>query len=208
MIMYLIFDFDGVLCNGLESDIRADFDDNPQLDRDSIIDNFFQYFEKPTHSNNCNLTKSQVTTKLNHQQKISQFRLNYGKNPINKKFIDSVVKIPNVKLAIVSSSCESFLIPTLSEYAQYFEFIFGFETSHSKEQKIQMICDSWQVQPTQTYYFTDTTTDILELQDFVGIDRIIGCSWGYQGYSKLKKHLPDNQILLNSSSVHLISHMF
>ena len=41
---------------------------------------------------------------------------------------------------------------------------------------------------------------VLELQDFVGIDRIIGCSWGYQGYNKLKKHLPNHQILLNSSS--------
>ena len=51
--------------------------------------------------------------------------------------------------------------------------------------------------PTDTKYFTDTLTDIIELQNLVGIDNIVGCAWGYQGYSKLRKMLSERQILKN-----------
>ena len=102
----------------------------------------------------------------------------------------------DTKLAIVSSGLEEIMKYIMGpELCSEFEFILGRETHTSKEEKIKMINKSWQAPIDEIYYFTDTLSDYLELRDFLEPKRIIGCSWGWMGYTPLKLEMSKKQIL-------------
>lgn len=65
--------------------------------------------------------------------------------------------------SIVSSSCSNFITTVLSKKIKLFDQILGFDSSHSKEEKINQIVQTLDLKLDQIIYITDTTTDILEL---------------------------------------------
>jgi len=206
-INHLIFDFDGVICDGLENDLEESIQEMKEQGSDNLTrlefeKEFWDYFEKPSHGKKNNLTEEQKQEKLSHLKKIAKLRLN--SNFPAKLFdgfileIQKAVKVnPNLKLAIVSSSSRDFILPLLKKFPTGldWDFVLGAEDSLSKEEKIELILKKWQVKTNQVYYFTDTKTDVLELNEFLGIKNLIGCSWGYQGFDKLTEVLPTNQVL-------------
>ena len=200
--LYLIFDFDGVIANGLESDFLA-FEGvlaTTDMSKDDISKQFWEYYDQPTHSKSHNLTEEQFQIRLKKCINVANFRLTKN-NSLFIGFLNQILNLKNVRLAIVSSSSTQFVLPVLGDYSSYFDYIFGFEQSHSKEEKISIICDNWKTAESNVFYFTDTKTDIIELQDYMNKSKIIGCAWGYQGYNKLAQLLPDNQILKNFSDI-------
>lgn len=54
----------------------------------------------------------------------------------------------------------------------------------------------------EIYYFTDTKTDVWELENYLDKSKIIGCAWGWQGFEKLSEVLPKEQILKEFKDVH------
>jgi CTP synthase (UTP-ammonia lyase) len=200
---YLIFDFDGVICNGLESDISATT--NYYLKEggwtsEVIRKYFFDYFEKPVHGKDHDLTQEEIDALLKRRIIYAKDRLKNNEQ-LFQRFVDNILSLKNTKLAIVSSSSDTIVIPNLGMYKSNFDFVYGFEDGHSKEEKIAKICKEWGVSEQSVYYFTGTKTDILELEDYLDKSNIIGCTWGYQGFDKLNELLPESQILRDFDDV-------
>ncbi len=198
---YLIFDFDGVIGDtalAARLVIQKTFNLSPQK-----AEEFQQgYFDKPRHS------------KKNTSEDINKFTIhhneftNFFKNHINQKtinlftgFISEIERLENVKLAIVSSGSKEYILPMLENCTLKFDYIYDFQDSMSKEEKVEMVCKNWGVSNQEIYYFTDTKSDVLELEEFMDKSKIIGCSWGYQGYEKLQEVLPESQILKKFSDL-------
>ena len=121
-----------------------------------------------------------------------------------KEFIQEVEKLKDVKLAIVSSGPGVVIRKLLRNINLDFTHVLSYEDHHSKEEKVEHICSDWGISIEEVYYFTDTKTDIWELSEIMDTSKIIGCSWGYSGYEKLKELLPENQILNEFSDIHNI----
>ncbi len=194
---YFIFDFDGVICDSLEPCIKiiAESLIYGTTDLDEVKRQFLNYFSKPVLS----LEKSPEQKEKDwYFLKHLCDKLIQAKPSLFEGFVQQITDINNTKnykLAIVSSGFSYYIKDILGSKSSMFEFIYGFETSSSKECKVNLVCDSWGVKPTDCYYFTDTVSDILELKELFGIDRIIGCEWGFHGFLRLNKYLSQEQIL-------------
>jgi HAD superfamily hydrolase (TIGR01549 family) len=200
---YLIFDFDGVICDGLESDISATtnyYEKTKGWTKEFTRKYFFDYFEKPTHGKNHSLTQDEINGITERRKIYANYRINNNEQ-LFQQFVDNILSLKNTKLAIVSSSSDIIVKHNLGKYAKYFDYIYCFEESHSKEEKIEKICKRWKVSDQDVYYFTDTKTDILELENYMDKSKILGCAWGYQGFDKLNELLPENQILRGFNDV-------
>lgn len=90
----------------------------------------------------------------------------------------------------------------------HFDQVLCFEDSPSKESKISSICRDWAVSEKNVYYFTDTNSDVYELEHQLTRTKLAGCAWGYVGAQWLEKVLPPDQILYKFSDLHtyLASH--
>lgn len=117
-------------------------------------------------------------------------------------FIEEIKKIPNKKIAVVSTGAGSYVLaPSLASGLNP-THVLTYENHHSKEEKIEMVCRDWGVSVKDVYYFTDSKADVYELENLLDRGKIIGCSWGYCGYDKLRELLPENQILKDFKDVH------
>jgi hypothetical protein len=57
---------------------------------------------------------------------------------------------------------------------------------------------------TNIVYITDTLSDVIELEDYLGLDNIYGVSWGVHSADILSTKLPDKNILHNFTDLHKI----
>jgi phosphoglycolate phosphatase-like HAD superfamily hydrolase len=198
---YLIFDFDGVIVDSLDSVAYALKRGWPQFRffPDRFIKKIIVSFvDRPVHSRNQNITDKNQATLIKDYQHIAQILVAQGRTSVFEGFIAELrqmIRKKNCKLAIVSSGSEIYLNSVLHDVDLPFELIYGVETSLSKEIKVEKVCQNWNIELSDCLYFTDSKTDVVELLNILDIKQIIGCSWGYQGYKKLKKILPENQIL-------------
>jgi phosphoglycolate phosphatase-like HAD superfamily hydrolase len=208
MTKYLIFDFDGVLADShlptLERIIQSKDNSATNLHEARVfLNNMMAY-----------LHEYQLEPKLSEEkyEHYKSFCDNYLEKGVKlfEEFLEELRKIENVKMAIVSSSCEYYIHKTLAKHLKnsydninlHFDPIFGIETSPSKQTKVKLVCEQWKISPDQALYITDTQTDIRELQDIMGLDRLVGCAWGWHGYDLLRELLPSDQILEEYSEIH------
>jgi small GTP-binding protein len=195
---FLIFDFDGVICDGLDSDLEADIIRGREkgLDKEEAEKDFWQYFEKPSHTKKHDLSPEEKEKIVKDHQFIATLRFQSRKRTkLFTDFISEIKKIDNTRIAIVSSSSTIFINKLLEKTNLDFDLVLGIEDSVSKEEKIEQVCDFWEIEEKEAYYFTDTKTDVLELEKYLDNTKIIGCSWGYHNFEKLSEVLPQSQIL-------------
>jgi CTP synthase (UTP-ammonia lyase)/FMN phosphatase YigB (HAD superfamily) len=197
---HLIFDFDGVLARSLEDNIdvavvNGHFGTN---DREVIKQKVIQKFSRTEHSKDNKLTEAEYAQKLKFSINLTELSLDFNIT-IFKGFIKSIKQIKNAKLAIVSSGGRAYVHKISNEIEQEFgikfDLILTCEDSLYKDDKIQTVAENWNVNVQDCYYFTDTISDVVELQDFMDKSKIIGCSWGWLGFDLLATVLPKSQIL-------------
>lgn len=204
---YLIFDFDGVIADSLDSVAYAlkrgwpQFRFFPTGFIKKIIVNFV---DRPVHSRNQKVTEKSQVNLLKDYQHIANILIAQGRTTVFEGFISELKVLldnHNCKLAIVSSGSEIYINSVLHSINLPIEYIYGVETSLSKEVKVERVCKNWEIELDKCLYFTDSKTDVVELMNILQLHQIIGCAWGWQGYKKLKQALPEEQILKEFSDI-------
>ncbi len=200
MTTYLIFDFDGVLADSSLADLEH------QVQHEHFESKTIE--EAKAYRINA-FTKPPV---FHVEDKIPEDKYkiykSFGDHYINSKvqlfhdFVEELKKIEDVKMAIVSSGAEHYIKETLKQTDLKFDLVYGIETSPSKQNKVRMVCKEWGIKPEQAFYITDTKADVVELQDLMTVERIIGCHWGWHGYEILREVLPSDQILEEYFEIH------
>jgi phosphoglycolate phosphatase-like HAD superfamily hydrolase len=198
---YLIFDLDGVIADSLDSMAFAmkrawpQFRFFPTRFIRKVIINFVN---KPVHSRKQSISEQTQVTMIKDYQLVAKVLIAQGRTQVFEGFVAQIrqfLKTNNCRLAIVSSGSEIYINDILHKVDLPFEYIYGAETSLSKEHKVEMVCEHWGINLDQCMYFTDSKTDVIELNHILDLKQIIGCQWGWQGFKKLNQVLPDNQIL-------------
>jgi HAD superfamily hydrolase (TIGR01549 family) len=204
MIRHLIFDFDGVLADSLEP-IAWAFKHSRRrysiLPLETIKSGIRKFVNTPKHANANNLDETEKIEMINEIQKVGRILVEQNNVQFFEGFIAELRKIENFKMAIVSSGSESYLNHFSKQIDLPFDFVYGVETSLSKEEKIVKVCENWGISLRDCWYFTDTLSDIIEIKDLVDNDKILGCSWGWHSTSKLQRALPKNQVLIDFADV-------
>jgi phosphoglycolate phosphatase-like HAD superfamily hydrolase len=198
----IIFDFDGVL--GDTDDLFARFHQqgDPDLQYEEALQRHQGYFFNTTHSHRDNPTQEYLDTKAKWLADFMEFAKGAGLLPVPlfNNFIAILVELDIPNKAVVSSGTNEYLIPALNTTKLNPSHILGFEDHHSKEEKIAIVCKDWGVNPKDTIYFTDTISDVIEVQDMVDI--VIGCAWGTHNHPLLSQVLPEHQILDNFEDIY------
>ncbi|OHA16831.1 MAG: hypothetical protein A3C79_00685 [Candidatus Taylorbacteria bacterium RIFCSPHIGHO2_02_FULL_45_28] len=199
---YFIFDFDGVLGNtwDIMNSAKVRMGDAETID-EAAKDSLSHFDKKPIDARNHFLTPEQ---RKERQEWITTFgkHLSESNFGLFDEFIKELKKIKNVKLAVASSGSAQYVLPALKKSGLKFTHILAYEDHHSKEEKVERICEDWGIDIKNAYYFTDTKADILELENIMDRKQIVGCAWGYHGYDRLKELLPEKNILLHPKDIH------
>lgn len=201
---YLIFDFDGVLGDTWTATLKAKVLMGDSKTEEEAQQAILEYFDKkPFHAKNVPITqeKSNAATKWSRDFGEKMATIDFD---LFHEFIKEIKKYKKVKIAVVSSGSRQYVIKAMKKSGLKPTHILAFEDSHSKEEKIERICKDWKVDVKDIYYFTDTKADVYELEDLLDRNKLIGCAWGYQGFTKLNEVLPDKQILKDFADIHRI----
>lgn len=192
---YLIFDFDGVLGNTWEVHLEA-ISQKDSIDKEQAKQQMLSIMHNSItehHKTNPDTTKNII--------QLGQIIESMGFS-LFQDFISEIEKIPNLKIAVVSSSSREHLLkPALGKTDLNFTHILGQEDHHSKVEKVSRVLKDWQVGPEQVYYFTDTVGDVLELENLLTRDRIIGCCWGWHGRKNLETVLKPENLLFDFADI-------
>lgn len=196
---YLIFDFDGVLGNTLKpwNEVIKEVDG---LSDDEIVVRNDKVFSKSTHTRDFTFSKEELN-KMNEWVSHRGGLVAQKGFDLFDGFIDEIKKIPDTKMAVVSSGSFHYIKPKLENCGLTFSHILTFEDHHSKEEKVESICKDWAIPLEQVYFFTDSISDVLELERILDRNKIYGCSWGYQGHAKLATVLDEEHIFDKFSDV-------
>jgi 8-oxo-dGTP pyrophosphatase MutT (NUDIX family)/phosphoglycolate phosphatase-like HAD superfamily hydrolase len=201
---YFIFDFDGVLGDTFESASRAMIRMGHMADIESAREDVLTYARnKPRHTRDHSLTPEQLkgeyewTALFGEAMEKEEFGL-------FDSFIDQIEKIPNVKIAIVSSGSKMYVDPAIKKSRLKPTHVLAFEDHHSKEEKIERIAKDWGVPVKDLVFFTDTKADYLELKEMLDPSKIFGCAWGYLGPDELAEVMPPSQILSTFTDIHRV----
>jgi FMN phosphatase YigB (HAD superfamily) len=193
---HLIFDFDGVLARTAQDNAKMHILLNTYGTKTikETIKSIRSKFSKTKHAKHDNLSAEELQRQLERIQYYGE-AVNQINNTIFLEFANNVAKIPNTSLAIVSSGSNNNVIKNAKLTGLEFDLILTAEDSLYKDDKVQTVCDYWGIKSTDSFYFTDTVSDVLELQGLMGNKRLIGCSWGWSGKEELLRVLPSSQIL-------------
>lgn len=197
---HLIFDFDGVLGNTHDPRLEVLQEMEKEKSLEEIIAAGNRYFTKSTHMRSSNVSETDL-------QGMREWTTQFG-TLLHEKgfdlfldFIEELKAIPDAKLAVVSSGSHIYIKPRLGKCGLHFTHILSFEDHHSKEEKVEGICRDWNVPLDEVYFFTDTVSDVMELQNILDKNKIYGCAWGYQGREKLLTALDGDHILDHFSDI-------
>ncbi len=199
MKKYLIFDFDGVLADTKETNIRALYESGYQPSMEAAREFEETYANsKPMHGRNHTMTDEELHAMYEEMAAFGKKVHEIGFSMFDE-FIDEVLKLEDTKIAIVSSGSQQYVIPAIADSKLEPTHILAFENHHSKEEKVEIVCKDWGIDPKDAYYFTDTLVDVYELQNMISEDKLIGVSWGYCAKESLRKELKREYVLNNPS---------
>ena len=199
---HIIFDFDGVLARSLEdnTNMNLKFNKFPGMTRTELDQMVIDRFSQPRHD------RSKVISEVERQE-ILDFSVDIAnmtlacENTIFQTFIDSIKKLTDCRFAIVSSGSELYVKKYSSEFGINFDYVLTVEDSLSKEDKVETVCQNWGIEVKECNYITDTVSDVLELREIMDKNKILGVAWGWSGLDRLKKVLPENQILVDQQDI-------
>lgn len=199
---HLIFDFDGVLGDTNQARIEVikeiDF-----LSEEEILTESRQYWMQSTHMRSANLSAETIKKNLDWSRKFGEAMVKKD-FPLFDDFLKEIAGIEDTRLAVVSSGSEIYIKPNLENSGLKFTHILTFEDDPSKEEKVERICRDWGVPTKDAYFFTDTVSDVRELENLIDNDKMYGCSWGYQGRENLSIALDNEHILNNFEDIRRI----
>jgi leucyl-tRNA synthetase len=201
---HIVFDFDGVLGDTWKATIKTRMTWGDLKNENEAIKEFLDYFDKkPSHVRSGNITEQALKDNLSWTIKFATGLLK-EEIKLFTGFIKEISKLKNTKLAVVSSGSELYVKSFSKKTGLDFTHILCYEDHHSKEEKIEIIAKDWGVSVNDIYYFTDTKADVYELENLLDRKKIIGCSWGFMGRTKLMEALPEEQILDEFKDIHQV----
>ena len=204
MEQYIIFDFDGVLADTYQVSKKAHqiiAEKSAQTGAFVSMDAYAA--SKPNHTKDHTLTLRELH---DLETKVSEFGtivLEEG-FPLFEDFISEIRSLQLVHQAVVSSGSQKYILPAIAKMGLEFTHVLAFEDHHSKEDKIEHICQDWGIDPCEVFYFTDTLADVYELRDMVLPQRLIGVSWGYCSKDQLLTELSAHHILDIPADIHRV----
>ncbi len=203
---FLIFDFDGVLGDTYNVWTEVQNQQNKQNGKvGAFIDLNVYAIQKPHHARNHTLTQADLA--VLHERISNGGKLVHEKGfPLFNEFILQIKRLTNTKMAVVSSGSQNYVKPAIEKMGLDFTHILAFEDHHSKEEKVEQICQDWGIEFSEAYYFTDTLADIYELKDIINPHKLIGVTWGYCSKEQLLTELPNENIL--NSPVDLVQVLY
>lgn len=201
---YFIFDFDGVLGDTFEAALAAHVAMGHSPDLEAAREAVLKYaHNKPRHTRDANPSPEVLAEERAWTARFGTAMLQSDWKLFDE-FIREVEKIPNTQIAIVSSGSELYVKPASEKTRLNPTHVMAFETSHSKEEKIETICRDWGIDPKQAYYFTDSKADVYELKGMFPEGKLIGCAWGFVGKEALEEVLPRSSVLENYADIHTL----
>jgi leucyl-tRNA synthetase len=201
-IKYFIFDFDGVLGDTWNATVEARFAMDEDKSKNETISKLQEYFgKKPHHTRDSVQATEEIERDVRWSRSFGEQMIRHEIN-LFEDFINEVKKYKNIKCAVVSSGSGMYVKNTLKKSKIKFTHVLSFEDGKSKEDKIERVCKDWGVGVKQIHYFTDTKADVFELENLLDREKIIGCSWGFNGFDKLNEVLPERQILRSFDDIH------
>lgn len=204
MEKYLIFDFDGVIGDTWDVFIDVLIRRRRFKTREEAISSMKKYFSsKPNHIRGHTLTDEEMQIEFDKTVKTGEMIDEHG-FPLFTDFVAQIESINTHYKAIVSRGSQNYIIPKMSTTNINPTHILAFEDHHSKEKKIETICNDWNVSVKDVYYFTDSLADVYELQNMISKDKLIGVSWGFCTEEDLLKELLPEHILNIPSDIHKV----
>lgn len=208
---YLIFDFDGVLCDSFESCIQTymynrGIDDGARDQVISVLKN--ERWAKPRYSKE-NISEEKYLKIIEEKKQEDILKEKFGSRYFEDlpKAVKSLKSKFDLKMALVSTThpdtLNTFTTWAKAHYGLEFEFVHGFGVGFDKAKLIEEIMASWKVDQNEPnlYFFTDTIRDVLEVEKVIPKEKIFGTSWGYHGREFLAQVLPAEQILENQEDI-------
>jgi phosphoglycolate phosphatase-like HAD superfamily hydrolase len=202
---YLIFDFDGVIGDTLGAFTKA-YQElyAPTLSIAEITQkHFVDYHQSPKH---LEYNEQEIAQEKHRRIELSEKAIQNDFNLFGS-MVEELYKLRNIKMAIVSGASEKLLQFGISKAntelnSLKFDYVLGCETDLSKQTRVLDVCQNWGIDPQEAYFFTDTKTDVIELENILDKEKIFGCSWGWHGYMRLKEVLPVDQVLEEAFEIH------
>ncbi len=188
--MNLIFDFDGTICDSLETVVE-------------IVNSQLSKYGKPPAT--AKLVRKLGIKKIISESKISKMQIpkliKYGREKMSEVIlsletfpglIEVIVELSKLHtLGILTTNSEEnarkFL--SINNLSKYFSFVHSELNLFGKHKKLKKILSEYSLAPEQTCYVGDETRDI-EAAKKVGI-KSIAVTWGYESREILSKLEPD-----------------
>jgi phosphoglycolate phosphatase-like HAD superfamily hydrolase len=202
----IIFDFDGPIGDTWELLIEYTALKKGMSYKEAKEDQL-KYFMTPKHSNQIVLTEIEKINKNEFLDGFVEFiKSKYNKEkaivPIFEEFINNIRKLNQKEFGIISSGTINYILPSICQYLDLFPFIQTFENHQSKINKIEELKKYFNYDDNvNLIYITDTLSDVIELENYLGLDNIYGVIWGVHEESILKQKLKSSKILRNYEDI-------
>lgn len=205
MIKYLIWDFDGVLCNSTTEAYRVHNEICSKFKQLPFINSKEEYNllinNKYDVALSKYLTKNEIEEYFNMHRQI-MFKNRYKLKVFNE-VLDEIInfKVPSIILtATFEKMVKDVLENNKYSFEKLFKLIIGRETKGGKTEKIKILCEQLEVNNEEIIYIGDTMNDIMFCNE-QGI-QIIVVSYGYASFKELINH--NNVINLCNTQKELI----
>lgn len=203
---YIVLDFDGVIADSrnfyvdlIFKNQAAIFGQDSKLTKGEVLEFIYNRFSVPKSDTHVSLAPLlQMATELIHEKT--------KKIPVFKDFIAFLASLKNTKFAIVTDNTVQFVKSVLEQNAftdlgLQVDEILGYEVSHSKIEKMNVIANKWGVDIKKLYYITDTLRDKLELEETIPVSNIFVKFDGFCKESTILKSFHYANILFKPSDI-------
>jgi valyl-tRNA synthetase/predicted alpha/beta hydrolase family esterase len=198
---YIIFDFDGVLADSIDSEVYAFLnygDAETKKEARQKTTDFFKVLPVKDWNDQEAIKKS-----VDRIQQICKYKIEHGFD-VFAGFVEEIKKLDNVKFAINTTSNRENVDYLLDRIDLEFDMILTVDDGLNKNDKNQRIIDHFGANPKDVYFITDTIRDYLEAKHLIPEKNILGVAWGWQGAKILSEVFPEDQILNKFSDIHEI----